>query len=106
MSKEFESYAGVLSEASGIDFLSQEGQGTMNPKEIDESIRGFEQEIEPTIPKQIKKHHRVTVNPVTGEPMVEREKTPKKPKGAKKKGETKQQKRQAKMSAFWDSIAS
>lgn len=87
MSKQFANYSGMLSEASGMDFMSEEGSGKMNPKEIEDSIKGFEQEIEPTIPRRINKHHKVSVDPVTGDPIISREVKPKKEKGQRKKGE-------------------
>ena len=87
MSKQFANYSDMLSEASGMDFMSEEGSGKMNPKEIEESIKGFEQEIEPTIPRRINKYHKVSVDPVTGDPIIQREVKPKKEKGQRKKGE-------------------
>eukprot|EP00354_Favella_ehrenbergii_P007160 CAMPEP_0170458874 /NCGR_PEP_ID=MMETSP0123-20130129/5714_1 /TAXON_ID=182087 /ORGANISM="Favella ehrenbergii, Strain Fehren 1" /LENGTH=67 /DNA_ID=CAMNT_0010723199 /DNA_START=913 /DNA_END=1113 /DNA_ORIENTATION=+ len=61
----------------------------MTPKDIDDSLLGFIQEIEPEVPKTVKKNVKVSAHPVTGEPVVERVKAPKKPKGNKMKGELK-----------------
>ena len=67
----------------------------MTPKEIDESLLGFEQEVEPTLPSKLKKHLKVSVHPVTGEAMIERERKSKRDQKVKVKGESKQQRQQA-----------
>ena len=73
----------------------------MTPKEIDESFLGMSQEIEPTLPKKLRKNQFMSKDPLSGEPIVMNSKE-KKEKGKSK--ETKKQKREAKQQAFWDSI--
>ena len=76
----------------------------MTPKDIDDSLLGFVQEIEPEVPKKVKKNIKVTAHPVTGEPVVERVKPEKGPKGNRMKGQLKQKRAEARQQAFWDSV--
>lgn len=57
---------------------------------------GFVQEIEPEVPRKVKKNMKVTAHPVTGEPVIERESRAKQPKGNKLKGETKKKRAEVK----------
>lgn len=74
----------------------------MNPKEVDDSLLGMVQEMEPTLPtRKPKKNKKVSVHPVTGEAVLERDSSrDRKPKVK----ESKMHKRQAKTAAFWDSL--
>lgn len=88
------------------------GQRKMTPKEIDESLLGFVQEIEPKVPQQkSNKHQKVSVDPITGQATVERVKKSEQVENKRKnkvKGkipkETKTAKQAAKQKAFWDSL--
>ena len=64
----------MLSQASGMDF-NESGRNKMKPKEIDESLMGLVQELEPSLPTRRTVRHgkRVSLNPVTGEAAVERD---------------------------------
>ena len=74
----------------------------MNTEEIDQSMLGFVQEIEPSVPKKQRRNNKkVTVNPMTGETVVNRKV---KDKAKRKPKEPAAAKRQAKSKAFWDSI--
>ena len=74
VSRQHLDYTNMLSQASGMDF-NESGRNKMKPKEIDESLMGLVQELEPSLPTRRTVRHgkRVSLNPVTGEATVERD---------------------------------
>ena len=75
MGKQFAAYAEKINQASGMNFSETDGNlssTNMTPKDIDTSMLGFVQEIEPEVPRKVKKNMKVTAHPVTGEPVIER----------------------------------
>ena len=78
----------------------------MEPKEVEQSLMGIVQELEPMLPTRPPRgQKKVSLHPVTGEPLLERMHTSKNKKEKKPKvRESKEQKRTAKERAFWDSL--